>query len=73
MSQFVKDYYNTHAEQEQKQLDLPLCSIELASTLWLIDKYFPKQGYICDIGGGTGRYTIELLHKGYQVTLLDIS
>ena len=73
MSQFVKDYYNEHAENEQNRLDLPLCRIEFVSTLRLIDKYFPKQGRVCDIGGGTGRYTIELLRKGYLVTLLDLS
>jgi 2-polyprenyl-3-methyl-5-hydroxy-6-metoxy-1,4-benzoquinol methylase len=73
MSQFVRDYYNTHADLEQKRLDLPLCRIEFASTLRLVDKYFPKQGRICDVGGGTGRYTIELIRKGYQVTLIDLS
>lgn len=73
MSQFVRDYYNAHAENEQNRLDQPLCRIEFISTLRLIDKYFPQQGKICDIGGGTGRYTIELLHKGYLVTLFDLS
>jgi S-adenosylmethionine-dependent methyltransferase len=73
MSQFIRDYYNAHAESEQNCLDLPLCRIEFISTLQLIDKYFPKQGRVCDIGGGTGRYTIELLRKGYLVTLLDLS
>jgi SAM-dependent methyltransferase len=73
MSQFVRDYYNAHAENEQNRLDLPLCRIEFVSTLRLIDKYFPKQGKVCDIGGGTGRYTIELLRKGYLVTLFDLS
>ena len=73
MSQFVKDYYNTNAEREQERLDMPLCRIEFASTLRLIEQYFPKQGRICDIGGATGRYTIELLRKGYLVTLFDLS
>lgn len=73
MSQFVRDYYNAHAENEQNRLDQPLCRIEFVSTLRLIDKYFPKQGKVCDIGGGTGRYTIELLRKGYLVTLFDLS
>jgi SAM-dependent methyltransferase len=73
MSQFVKDYYNDHAVNEQNRLDLPLCRIEFISTLRLIDKYFPKQGRVCDIGGGTGRYTIELLRKGYSVSLIDLS
>jgi SAM-dependent methyltransferase len=73
MSQFVRDYYNAHAENEQNRLDMPLCRIEFVSTLRLMDKYFPKQGRVCDIGGGTGRYTIELLRKGYLVTLFDLS
>ena len=73
MSQSVKAYYNANAQREQERLDLPLCRIEFESTLWLIDKYFPKQGRICDIGSGTGRYSIELLHKGYQVSLFDLS
>lgn len=43
------------------------------STLRLIDKYFPKQGRICDVGGGPGRYSIELIRRGYAVTLFDLS
>jgi 2-polyprenyl-3-methyl-5-hydroxy-6-metoxy-1,4-benzoquinol methylase len=73
MSQFVRDYYNAHADNQQNRLDLPLCRVEFVSTLRLIGKYFPKQGNVCDIGGGTGCYTIELLRKGYLVTLLDLS
>jgi SAM-dependent methyltransferase len=73
MSQSVRDYYNAHAEHEQKRLDLPMGRIEFASTLRLMDKYFPRQGRICDIGGGTGRYAIEMLRKGYRVTLFDLS
>lgn len=73
MSQFVRDYYNRHADNEQNRLDLPMGRIEFVSTLRLINKYFPREGHICDIGGGTGRYSIELLRKGYRVTLLDLS
>ena len=73
MSQYVKDYYNINAEIELRRLDSPLGKIEFASTLHLIEKYFPKQGRICDIGGATGRYTIELLRKGYSVTLFDLA
>jgi S-adenosylmethionine-dependent methyltransferase len=58
MSQFVTDCYNANAASEQARLDMPLCRIEFTSTLRLIDKYFPKQGHVCDIGGATGRYTV---------------
>jgi|SRR5688572_16116414 len=73
MSRSVKDYYNKNAKMESERLDGGLCKIEFASTLGLIDRYFPKQGRVCDIGGGPGRYSIELLRRGYQVTLFDIS
>jgi S-adenosylmethionine-dependent methyltransferase len=73
MSQIVKDFYNSNAAIEWQRINLPLCHIEFVSTLHLIDKYFPKQGRVCDIGGGPGRYAIELIGRGYAVTLLDIS
>jgi S-adenosylmethionine-dependent methyltransferase len=73
MSEFVRDFYNRKAAAEWERLELPLCRIEFKSTLRLIDRYFPKQGRVCDIGGGPGRYTVELLRQGYAVTLLDLS
>jgi S-adenosylmethionine-dependent methyltransferase len=73
MNQFVKDFYNCNAAVEQGRLDLPLCRIEFASTLRLIDKYFPKQGRVCDVGGGPGRYAIELIRRGCVTTLVDLS
>jgi ubiquinone/menaquinone biosynthesis C-methylase UbiE len=54
-------------------MDLPLCRIEFASTLALIDSYFTKGMTVADIGGGPGRYTIELLKRGCGVTLFDLS
>jgi len=54
-------------------MDLPLCRIEFASTLALIDSYFTKGMTVADIGGGPGRYAIELLKRGCHVTLFDLS
>lgn len=73
MDQFVKDFYDSNAAAEQKRLDLPLCRIEFVSTLHLIDKYFPDHARVCDIGGGPGRYAIELIRRGYSATLIDLS
>jgi SAM-dependent methyltransferase len=73
MSQDVRSYYDSHADMEWGRLDGALCKIEFASTLHLIDKYFPETGRVCDIGGGPGRYTVELARKGYHVTLFDLS
>src|SRR3989442_1617405 len=73
MNQVVRDFYNSNADAEWERLDLPLCRIEFLSTLHLIDTYFPKQGRVCDLGSGPGRYSIELIRRGYAVTLLDLS
>jgi SAM-dependent methyltransferase len=73
MTEYVRDFYNRNAAQEWERLEGPLGRIEFASTMHLIDHYFPLQGSVCDIGGGPGRYTIELIRRGYQVTLFDLS
>ncbi len=73
MSRLLKNFYNANARVEWERLDLPLCRIEFLSTLRLIDKYFPKRGRVCDVGGGPGRYAVELIRRGYAVTLVDLS
>lgn len=69
----VKDYYDRNARREWERLERPLSAIEFASTLRLIDKYFPARGRVCDIGSGPGRYALALAEKGYAVSLLDLS
>jgi S-adenosylmethionine-dependent methyltransferase len=71
MNSNVTDYYNNHVEAEWQRLTKPKCAIEFASTLHMIDRYFPKSGHIADIGCGPGRYAIELCKRGYAVTLVE--
>jgi SAM-dependent methyltransferase len=59
--------------EEWERLAKPYPRFELLSTLRLVDEFFPHSGRIADIGGGPGRYTIELLQRGYDVTLIDLS
>lgn len=73
MSEVVRDYYDEVAQKEWSRFDHPHYRLELVSTLYLIEKYFPPAGHICDIGSGPGRYAIELLKRGYRVTLFDLS
>lgn len=69
----VREYYDREAEREWNRLSNPYSRIEFESTNYLIKKYFPCKGKILDVGSGPGRYSIELLKSGYQVSLLDIS
>ena len=73
MSDDVREYYDSEAEKEWERLDNPYSIVEFKSTVYLIDKYFKKEGHVLDIGSGPGRYSMELLKKGYKVSLLDIS
>ncbi len=73
MSEFVREFYNRNAAREWERLEQPRGRFEFACTLRLVEKYFPSSGRVCDIGGGPGRYTIELIRRGYQATLLDLS
>ena len=73
MSDVVKRYYDDCVETEWERLASSYRSFELASTFRLIEEYFPAEGRVVDIGGGPGRYTVELLRRGYRVSLLDLS
>jgi S-adenosylmethionine-dependent methyltransferase len=73
VSDRVRQFYDTHVDEEAGRLDLPLQQIEFRSTLRLVEKYFPATGKVCDIGSGPGRYSLELAHRGYEVSLVDLS
>jgi SAM-dependent methyltransferase len=73
MIEHVKEYYNENAEFEWNRFDNPYRRVEFETTKHLLRKYLPPSGHILDIGSGPGRYSIELLKDGYQVSLLDIS
>jgi SAM-dependent methyltransferase len=73
VSEVVQKYYDGCVEREWERLARPYRRFELVSTLRLIDEHFPPAGRIVDIGGGPGRYTIELARRGYKVTLIDLS
>ena len=73
MSEIVRDYYNDQGETEWERLASPYSGFELESTFRLVDAYFPPGCRVADIGGGPGRYTIELLRRGFDATLVDLS
>lgn len=73
MSDVVREYYNEAALEEWERLERAYPRLELLSTLRLIEEFFPASGRVADIGGGPGRYTIELLQRGYRVMLIELS
>jgi ubiquinone/menaquinone biosynthesis C-methylase UbiE len=73
MTDSVAAFYTQLGQTEWDRLDTPFSKIEFLSTLRLIDKYLPGRGRVLDVGGGPGRYAIELVKRGYAVSLFDLS
>lgn len=68
----VENYYDTDPAVEWARLDRH--RTEYAVTMKAMQEYLPSSpAEIADIGGGPGRYAIELSKKGYAVTLVDLS
>ncbi|KAE9362551.1 S-adenosyl-L-methionine-dependent methyltransferase [Stipitochalara longipes BDJ] len=72
-TEIISKWYNNNAQTEESRLvDGRLeFLITLQSILISLPKDKPLR--IADIGGGTGRYAVELAKRGHKVTLIDIS
>jgi len=67
----VRAYYAAFDEWER--LDTPPGALELARTLQILDEHLIGAGRVLDLGGGPGRYAIELARRGHRVVLADLS
>ncbi|KAE8381872.1 S-adenosyl-L-methionine-dependent methyltransferase [Aspergillus bertholletiae] len=77
-TQVVAEWYNQNATLEHNRLNT--CRLEFSVSLRIIDQclgqlqqHTDQPLRILDLGGGTGRYAVELARKGHLVTLVDIS
>lgn len=70
----VKEWYTKTARAEWRRLQRsPYRQTEFIVTMHFLKKHLPKHGLVLDAGGGTGRYTIELARRGYNVVLFDLA
>jgi S-adenosylmethionine-dependent methyltransferase len=67
----IASFYNSDPQREHGRLERH--QLERDLTWRYLDRYLPSQGSILDIGAATGRYTLELARRGYQVTAVDLS
>jgi S-adenosylmethionine-dependent methyltransferase len=68
----VQNYYEQNAEAEWMRLERH--RTEFSVTMRVLKEFLPPPpALVLDIGGGPGRYAIELAKIGHQVTLLDLS
>jgi S-adenosylmethionine-dependent methyltransferase len=63
--------YNSDPERENNRLERHQLEYDL--TWRYLDQYLPAQGSVLEIGAATGRYTLELARRGYQLTAVDLS
>lgn len=74
MSDDVSDiaaYYNADPEREHCRLERHQLEYDL--TWRYLNQYLPSQGSILEVGAATGRYTLELVKRGYKLTAVDLS
>lgn len=66
----VIDFYNKYDEDGRlmKRSRMP----EYLTTMRFIEKYLKPDSKILEIGAGTGRYSIALAEKGYDVTSVEL-
>lgn len=72
----LEKYYNKF--HEEHRLQTRHGTVEFTTTFHFINECIEKLGKdksqikIADIGAGTGRYSVELCHKGYDVTAVEL-
>jgi SAM-dependent methyltransferase len=67
----VRAYYSRFGEWER--LDSPSGNVEFRRACALLDAHLPTGARILDLGGGPGRYSIEIARRGHRVVLADLS
>jgi len=69
----IRQRYAGKATQEWERLcSTPIRRIEYMITTHFLDRYLPSIGLILDAGSGPGRYTVDLVRKGYRVVMFDL-
>lgn len=68
----IEKYYNKF--NEEHRLTTRHGTVEFTTSLHFIEKYIAgrKNLKILDIGAGTGRYSVELCHRGHDVTAVEL-
>ena len=67
----IKGYYSVF--DEQHRLDKAEGRLEYEISMAILLSHLNKTDCVLDLGGGAGKYSIELAKQGYKVTLADLS
>lgn len=64
-------FYNRDPEREH--LRLMAHQLEYDLTMRIMTRYLPGEGHLLEVGAATGRYTLPLAERGYEITAVDLS
>jgi SAM-dependent methyltransferase len=67
----IAHYYDANGEAEHARLDAHQLEYDL--TWRYLEHFLPPRGRILEVGCATGRYTLELARRGYELTSVDLS
>jgi S-adenosylmethionine-dependent methyltransferase len=67
----IRAYYSRFGEWER--LDTPAGALEFRRACALVRGNLPVKAQVLDLGGGPGRYAVELARLGHRVVLADLS
>jgi ubiquinone/menaquinone biosynthesis C-methylase UbiE len=67
---YLTEYYNNY--DEEGRLVSKHGQVEFLTTMKYINKYLKKGMRILEVGAGTGRYSISLAEKGFQVDAIEL-
>lgn len=67
----IIEMYDSNPGYEHQRLERH--QLEHDITWYFLEKYLPKEASILEIGSATGRYTVELTKRGYNITAVDFS
>jgi SAM-dependent methyltransferase len=68
-TEIIREFYEKYDEWSR----IERCPIEFEINRRFISRYIKPGDTVLDIGGGPGRYALELAQKGCEVTLLDLA
>jgi ubiquinone/menaquinone biosynthesis C-methylase UbiE len=66
----IHNYYTNY--DEWSRLETPSGRLELIRCLGVLEHHLAPNSTILDLGGGPGRYSVELASRGHRLTLVDL-
>ena len=69
-TKIIQEFYNVNVDTEWSRIEN---RPEFLLTCRMLDRYIMPGDTVLDIGGGPGRYSLNLAAKGCEVTLIDLS